>query len=369
MKNFKKVLSGFVALTMAMSANVISANASGSYLKGDVDGNGSVDLIDAITLVQFLNGSVGADGATAERMDVNRDYVINEYDRTILSSILLGDTNTSTLNSVNTTELPEQESRVYYKYTPNRMFQGTYTLDSVNNVSQTSPRCIIGDDDDRVPENGFEGVIKVNTSDGHGTAFVVDDHTILTAAHVLHNGNSIRNNIDFVIFDDYNTETNITITPEMYHIPQKYVSNTDDQAYDYAIVTVQEDLSNYINFNIGTMRTGMSTNDYVYVTGFGGRGNDIIDQDLVNTDLINVKSTGSGHILNRTDVGNFEIAYTVDTVGGDSGAPLYIYNSDGTKTVIGIHVRKDNRTYGYDYNEAIRITTNILNFIFNNTNL
>jgi V8-like Glu-specific endopeptidase len=46
---------------------------------------------------------------------------------------------------------------------------------------------------------------------------------------------------------------------------------------------------------------------------------------------------------------------------------IYLYNPDGTKTVIGIHVRKAPNSY--EYNEATRITSNILNFIFNNSNL
>lgn len=36
-------------------------------------------------------------------------------------------------------------------------------------------------------------------------------------------------------------------------------------------------------------------------------------------------------------------------------------------SVIGIHIREPDN--GYEYNKATRITTNILNFVFNNSNL
>lgn len=370
MKNFKKVLSGFVALTMAMSANVISANASGSYLRGDVDGNGTVDLIDTITLVQFLNGSVGADGATAERMDVHRDYVINEYDRITLSSILLGDTPMGYVNSANTTALPYQESRTYYKYEAGSDEYDTYTLDPVNNIGT---RSIIGNSDDRYIENGLEGVLKVevnNSTAPYGTAFIIDSHTIMTAAHVVYDytNSKVIDNLRFKIYDDYNSPSNVSITPKAYHIPSNYVNNANGMKwrYDYAIVTVEEDLSDYINFDLGLMRENMPLSTPIYATGFGGNGGQA-NQSLVQPSLINVKSTGVGTLSTvplLEGVQGYSFYHSADLVAGVSGGPTYICNSDGSKTVIGIVTHE-----GGTFNQSVRITTDILHFAYNNTNL
>lgn len=244
MRKFNKLISCLTALVLTVSTNVIAVNASTTYQKGDVDGNGSVDLIDVVSMVQFLNGNVGANGSTAERLDLNRDYVINSYDKNLLSSIVMGEANRPTLISNNTANLPAQESRLYRKYTPNGMFQGDYPLEMVGDISQSSPRAIIGGIDNRVPENGLEGVINVQSTSGGnvGTAFVVDSHTVLTAAHVLCDDNDnddvviVRNDLRYVAFDEYNVSLDITITPKMYHIPQNYFFNTNESIYDYAVI-------------------------------------------------------------------------------------------------------------------------------------
>ena len=57
--------------------------------------------------------------------------------------------------------------------------------------------------------------------------------------------------------------------------------------------------------------------------------------------------------------------YNTDTVGGESGSPVYVMNSDGSMTVIGIH-SGSNGAYS---NTAKRIDTNIMHFIYNNPNL
>lgn len=359
MKNFKKVLSGFVALTMCMFSNTFSVNASTTpitYLQGDVDGNGSVNLIDAITMVQFLNGNIGADPLTAVRLDVNGDYIINEYDKSIISSIVLGDINPTTLTCDGITSFPQSSNRSYYKYDLNTNQRTTYNLDVVSNIA---PRGIIGTDD-RVQENGLNGVLKA----GDGTAFVIDTHTILTAAHVIYNKNTsnIITNFDFEIYDDYNTPSNITITPTAYHIPTNYVNDTvNGWKYDYAIVTIEEDLSSYINFDLGVIRQRISKP--IYVTGFGN------DAEGVATSLENTKSTGIGTLspLNTPfdlSYWDYAIYYTTDAVEGNSGSPTYIVNTDGTKTVIGINSNGNNR-----FNQAIRITTDILHFVYSNDNL
>lgn len=358
MKNIKKMISGLMALTLAISTNVVSVNATTTYLKGDIDGNGTVNLIDSITMVQYLKGNISADGATAERLDVNRDYVINSYDKEILTSIVLGDMSSTTMQSVDTTSLPQSENREYYKYNFKTNNSSYYNLYAVNNVIAPS-RGIIGTDD-RVQEDGLSGVVKI----GGGTAFVVDSHTLLTAAHMIHNTQSFITNLDITFYGDYNEPLNISVTPTAYHVPVKYIEDSANRwKYDYGIVTVEEDLSSYINFDLGVMRDGMSRNKPVYITGFGGAG------DNVESSLVGMKSTGIGMLspVNTPDYPsywNYAIYHTADAVGGDSGAPVYVVNTDGSKTVIGIE------NYGaFSFNQGTRITTDIIQFVYNNSNL
>lgn len=387
MNKFRNIIIATLTFLSVASTNVININAT-SYIRGDIDGDGSVTLIDLATMAQFLNGSVSADGTTAERLDVNRDYIINAYDKSIISSILLGDEQIRSITSWNTSNLPNSESRSYREYYPNGTFSGAYILPAVSDISGISipSRGILGDDDNRTPENSLRGVIRIeksvnlddddedNDDPNWGTGFVVDDHTILTAAHVLWEDgqtDSIIENLNFVIYDDFNTPSNETITPVKYHIPYNHISNiqthikADDFDDDYALVTVEEDLSEYVNFDLGIMRNGIENYKSLYVTGFGGKGGDSSDRENVNEDLINVKSTGQGTIILDPVSPINMIYYNVDTVGGMSGAPLYVYNPDGTRTVIGIHTHR-NPGDEHIYNAATRIDTNILNFIFNN---
>ena len=367
MINLKKKIAVVAAAGVLMSLSISSVNASlWSYKKGDVDDDGSVTQSDKATMQQVLHGYSYPDATTIERLDLNRDYVIDAYDRTLLSNILSGSMSTSTVFYEFTDPFPEQSSRGYYICSPSTGYPTRYyTLPQITSLSDSlnSPRVIIGDDD-RYIENGLDGVIDVQRSDGSnlGTAFVIDSHTLLTAAHVVYGGANLK----FKIFTNYNTQSNIQITPTAYHVPYAYANNTGGCGwkYDYAIVRVQEDLSDYndhsyINFDLGLMRDEMSHSKPVYVTGFGGPGNG------VTPELIHVKSTGVGYLLDTPDVSkDYAINFSTDIVRGDSGAPVYVKNSDGSNSVIAICTVE-----GSNFNSGCRITSNILQFVYNNTNL
>ena len=380
MKKIRKTIAAFTALTMAMSINVISANASSTFLKGDVNNNNAVDLTDLTSMAIYLSGGTSIDDSTAERMDVDSNKVIDVNDQNAILSIVMHNDVASTDTYANDTDMPLQETRGYYKYSPtNGNCFGYYILSPMNNTISTNTRGIIGDDT-RVLEEGLQGVLNVQSSSGGnvGTAFVVDEHTILTAAHVLCNYQSknVQKNLKFKIFDSNNNATNIQITPITYHIPSNYVDQDyydGGRLYDYAIVTTSEDLSDYINFSLGTMRCGSSIgNSSVYVTGFGGSGVAGRD-DNINSNLAYKKSTGSGHLVSPEESeSDYMIRYDVDIVKGDSGGPIYITNGN-IKTVIGIHTFEsyvtENGVERNINNGGIKLTTDILHFIYNNNHL
>ncbi len=368
------VLAAVLCVMNVASINAISyrdddANNNDSYLEGDINCDGDVDIVDLVYMQQFLNGSMYADGEKAERLDLNQDYVINEYDKSRLSSIVMGVISQNTIDSVCTSNLPSQTDRQYKKYTISSASETTYTLYSLNEIPN---RVIIGNDD-RTPESGLAGVVKITNSNGStGTGFVVDSHTILTAAHVIYK----RSNHSFsssVTCDIYvnNTPLAVPINVTELHVPVSFttdgINDTASSIYDYAIITVSNDLSSFINFDLGILRNNVSNfNNDIYVTGFGGASD--LNNYPISTNLQNVKSTGMGNLLpSISGVWNNCIYYDVDIVGGDSGGPVYMINDDGSKTVIGINTAQHASTPLY--NLGTRITPDILHFVYNNSNL
>lgn len=369
----KKVVAGVAALTMCISVMPLSANAAttSSYKKGDVNGDGIVNSSDVLALNNFLHGSVASkDSAMTERLDVNSDYIIDINDVALLKNINLGTANGGTISYKNTTNLPTQETRTYYKYNASTgAYKGQYTLNPVSNISITSAStCSIIDEDERWAEDGLQGVVSIKYESGanNGTAFVVDSHTLVTAGHCLYRnskGSSSKtfNNLQFKIFSDHDTQSSINITPVEYQLSEKYVNSLGSNVnYDYAIITVKEDLSDYINFNLGVVRNELYTNDsyskkLLFVTGFGC-GTTMVG---VNPELIGIKSTGDGFLLSTPTA--YRLYYDIDNVGGDSGAPVYA-NVKGKQTVIGVHTRDTSNEE--PYNKGMRFTTDILNLIY-----
>lgn len=290
----------------------------------------------------------------------------------VLSISFAFDTNASTDSS---------SFRVYKRYNATTgAYLGDYSLTtnfSTNSDSDSdSINTVIGDDD-RVVDFTKSGVVKLMTSNNYvGTGFVVDDHTIATAAHCVkgYKISAIR------LFD---TDGNIeqTATPVETHIPQKYIANAQDSVnYDYALITVSEDLSAYEMFDLGvSLDTAIDNNTAVSVTGFPKYINNDYENE-VNNYTINNMYTGNGVLKYRDDttlVINSEtktfykdsaLFYTTDSSGGNSGGPVYVttsYYGEVYYTVIGIH------NYGLgsiNLNSATRMTPELLRFYLSNPN-
>lgn len=396
MSILKKILSATLAVSMCggvYADNGLHATAASSYIVGDVDDNGVVNIIDLAYIQQFLNGSVSANTRTAQRLDVNYDYIIDVNDKNMISDLLLnGGSSTTRTYPSSMGGVPDQiaggVSYCVYDVNENEFVEeDEYTLSPLSDISTASvdsmqTRGIIGSDD-RVVENGLMGVLNIQDAYNNnvGTAFVVDSHTILTVAHALYSKNNgvcfVPTGLQFKVFSDYNTPSDeYSITPVSYHIPKYFMENayrgmnnssainSDACKYDYAIVTVREDLSDLINFNLGIARTGIPYGTSIYVTGFGGNCANI------NPELADVKSTGYGNLISSgTDVHSpYRLRYQTDAVPGNSGSPAYVRggNNYTIKTVVGInHVE----SYDNTYNGCVKVTTDVLHFIFNNNNL
>ncbi len=377
-KLLKTVIAGISALTMCISVMPLSANAATQYQKGDVNGDGIVNSSDVLALNNFLHGKVSSqDGVMAERLDVNQDCVINQNDLTILKNINLGLNEEKLIPSKSTESLPKQESRKYCVFDLKGNQIDSYWLykNDVPAISTSSTRYIIGKNDRKV-QNGFKGVVKLTSSAGTGTGFIVDDHTILTAGHCLYDEDNHKgvSNLQIHFYDDYNDEdTSISATPISCHIPYEYVRNYDNDTtnddslyvnYDYGLITVEQDLSQYINFDLGVLRTDVITqnpNIKFYAMGFGGKDS--------KKETFGTRYSCEGTLTTSSPITPYLVYFNNDCVGGDSGGPVYI-DSNGFKTAIALFTYQD----GLDptksrYNLGTRITTDILQFLYNNENL
>lgn len=214
--------------------------------------------------------------------------------------------------------------------------------------------------DERVVDFTKSGVVKImGFTDYIGSGFIVDSHTIATAAHCAYNLQ-----ISGIRIFNSNGNIALTATPVQYHIPNLYVQ-THSGNYDYALITVEEDLSDYACFNLGVaMDNFLTSSKSICVTGFPQKVNNVIVNGVVETEDRNNMYTGIGTISGGNE---YVLNYNVDTYRGNSGGPVYTstsYNGNVYYTVIAIHT-----TGAGTYNYGTRINTNLMHFYKNNPNI
>lgn len=255
-------------------------------------------------------------------------------------------------------------------------YMGEYTL-SANSVVDMSRDYVVVDDE-RQNDETVEGVVKIVTDDGlWGTGFIVGEHTIATNAHVVfddYNGsfqNSGKGITNIYIFDENgNIKADITSAYDV-HVPNAYISYDNNSAYDYAMVTVTDSLSDYMCFNLGAMTDSIVGTDLaVYCTGFP----QFVRGKTVNSTTYHNKYTDYGNIVSVTGETNEQVFYyDVDISGGNSGGPIYIktqYQNEWYYTAIGItSVATTSDGVTFLRGGGIRMTTNLLHFYKNNPNI
>lgn len=374
MKKFRTLITGILSLAMCVSVSGVSASASTSttYLKGDVNGNGTVDLTDLTNLSLFLGGSNStADDLMSQRLDVDLDGIIDYCDIDAISDIIRYDIPTCLISYTSTNEsIPAQSAVSYGKYNASTGTKvgNNYTLSPVSSITDMSPRAIIGNDTREI-DYSKSGVVRLNYTkliDGVAkryvvTGFVVDEHTILTSAHCLYEAEkeALAYDLSYTLYSSDGT-SNGTYGADYYHVPQDYLDlSSYSPESDYALITVSQDLYDYMCFDLGVARDKVrNTNPEIYVTGYS------VINNPSRPELFFEMVTGSG-FLAESKTSSKCLYYNTDTVGGESGSPVYVMNSDGSMTVIGIH-SGSNGAYS---NTAKRIDTNIMHFIYNNPNL
>lgn len=206
---------------------------------------------------------------------------------------------------------------------------------------------------------------------GGGAGFIIDAHTIVTAGHCVYDIDKdkfISNTIDIVGSDNKVIKT---ISPHYVHVPKKFVDSASDlHNYDYALIYVDEDLSEYGQFNMGICLDSYVTNNgKVTVSGFPI--NEKYPTGYEDSGY-GLRFKATGNILDSENDGK-NITYNADTAGGDSGGPVYVnescVNGEMTydyNTVIAINVAENE---GQKKNKGVRINFDILWFCYQNKRL
>lgn len=263
----------------------------------------------------------------------------------------------------------------YYYFTND---YDTYTLYGEDVVSAASTRA--GTVDDRVPDKVNSAVVWTYK----GTGFIVDDHTIATAAHCVYN-KRFEPIMNIKIYSEDGSELLTQINPAEVHVPNAYIvnSNSNDpddkrvaRQYDYALIYTIQDLSEY-----GVLPLAVPTDDFmtsnanVNISGYPGEisSNSYADG---NTRLYangNVMDIKKHNIEDPDNALSFErqIMCSTYTSAGDSGGPMYIATrcmGDYYKTAVGIETGAIKRNdYGCSF--GVRVTSDLLLFYYNNPNL
>lgn len=272
----------------------------------------------------------------------------------------------SSVSAIGTIEEDAERWLIYHVYDADSDTQytdRTYTLSAATSTSASS-RSIIGGTDSRQVDFSKSGVVKLVYTGTNGvsigTGFVVDSHVIATAGHCA------KNVINHVYLFNSDGTIALSATPVERHVPYEHECTRDNRLdyNDYGLITVEEDLTDYIQFNLGiALDQAVINNQAVSLTGFP----EAIQGEIVNNVRKHTIYTGSGVLLDSDfpeSCSMYRLKYDVDTSGGNSGGPVYVtttYGGNTYYTAIAIHTLTGN--------SGVRIDRDIICFYLNNPNI
>lgn len=209
-----------------------------------------------------------------------------------------------------------------------------------------------------------------------GSGAIIGPHTILTNAHCVYSKNDDtgekRYSTDDVCaftFDEDGEPHPRNLTVVSYHVPKDYITYEDNNMYkvryDYALIVVEEDLTEYGCFDLGYALDGIvNTETDLTVTGFPQAVPCQDSSNGYNFRKYMVSSNGEIIPLTITDQNdiekaNYRLRGTAATSPGSSGSPMY------TKTAyIELYDIQIGLITGGSH--GLRFTKPMLEFFFNN---
>ncbi len=389
-KKLFKSAAGMV-MSLALIGSAMPMTASATTYDCDVNDDGAVTVADVTAISKYLAGNLKV--PDYNRLDVNKSLIVDNMDVQCVLAERMGWSYDCDYFSRKTqqystappvpnfipdgdydTTLPRRYKKGYYDSNGNVTNTTTYNLYPTTTAlsTGTSTYALIGNDD-RHLATGSENCGIVSLSNG-ATGFIVDDHHIATSAHcVFKDGWRTITHIN--TYNSNGKTTNVKLTPSEVHIPELYFSSVVyNRMYDYALITVEEDLSDYVHFDLGITYNTTSTyfsNTPIYVTGCSQAYVDETPNeklDLLSCEgRIISKSKNSNETLDNTYI----LHYNADTLGGNSGSPVYtmtrnIVNNQVSYTYTALTIHGGG--IEDSHNEGPRITKYHLQFYRNNSN-
>lgn len=300
---------------------------------------------------------------------------MNYIAKKMISYTLLCGMLASTVLSMTATAVSTSRIYLRHNYDEHSTIESTtYPLYLDDFESSTSTYIGVIGEDTRY-RDGDTGIVRLTSG---STGFVVGDHVIATCAHCVYNRNTGEwiENYKIRMYDSEGVPTTVEYDPVEAHIPQTYVSNSSDM-YDYALITVAQDLSEYAHFNLGSLYdldAQSLENVNLYATGIPGQVHGEENGNFGDTGQTGRKVyTGIGHIVDVAN-SNSEILYLdADITPGDSGGPIYMQET----YCIGLDVYRINTVVSICagmsnsglYNLGPRFNSTILQFYHNNPNI
>lgn len=380
-------LTALIALCTINTSTIVKTSYADSILLGDANGDGYVTYSDASTVLQYLAGSINPTSKQITCMDANQDLVIDKADNYIINYWVSTGQNTVSTNpglAINKTlySKPNFEARDYYRHfcnnTPSSYTE--YTLSLPVSSNQQYKFEFTRDSIDS-PDLENLNVVRITTSSGAwGSGFIVSNHIVATAAHVVYSGNAFRTGVTVSIYKNNEAcSANLlkTCSATEIHIPEKYVIEPYDTCvnYDYALIYVSADLTdieddNYTitPFDLGVATNGfMDTNNSVTTSGFrySPLNNNSGIYRYYSTGQIKNMVTLFGDDLDGNDP-EMRMYSEGFSIGGKSGGAVYrdiIFNQQPFRSVLGITTGVsgiNNNTW------SDRITPTLLRFYYSN---
>lgn len=317
-----------------VNAKDTSVVASASYSSQDVNRDQTVDIMDAIYLNKCLQGTKYVSNNAV--LDADGNSIVSVADA---NCVLAGTVSNTFVNRVNgtsksfspfttstvpTTYKSKFQQYISYNYQTNT--ESRYTLrlqETIANASTMDLPGVIGDDS-RVPD-AVDGIVYLTAGSGNGTGFIVGDHVIATSAHCVYGRSTSEwlSNLKIYFPNENGVTTTTSINAVEAHIPSTYKLNSNDK-YDYALITVSEDLSDHYHFNLGIPYNMYTNTDFakytIYSTGFSGKHPDGQLNLFPNKQMY----TGEGKIVTGSNVDQNLVCFDTDITYGNSGGPVYV---------------------------------------------
>lgn len=195
--------------------------------------------------------------------------------------------------------------------------------------------------------------LEISAADGSiyvGTGWIAGPKLIMTAGHCLFEKNCMKGwatAIKVYPGRSNSSDEDVYFSSTDFKAPHQWVSKYDEN-FDYGAIILDEDIGSiYGHFSSSTYADADLMSHMVNISGYPAT-------KLGETQL---------HHENRINsVSATKIYYDVDTEGGQSGSPIWLYEgNDNNPIVIGIHsYGAGNVTTG---NSGVRITEEIIEFV------